>query len=59
MEPQPTIAKLLINCLSDLVGGGGGGDVKECNQLNERVVELENVNRVRGKVIGPLQCTCR
>ena len=29
--------------------------MKEFNQLNERVVELENVNGVRGKVIEPIQ----
>lgn len=49
-EATPQWAIPLVNCLKDLVDA-----VKEFNKLNERVVKLESVNEVRGKIIETLQ----
>ena len=49
-EVAPPWAKILINCLSDLVGA-----VRDFNKLHERVVELESIKELRGKVIESLQ----
>ena len=49
-ESTPTWAKVLIQCVSELVG-----IVNENDNLNKRLVVLEDVNKVRGAVIDQLQ----